>query len=81
MIRSRIGGPVAILLDVHNHGWTVYPYVAVIVIVVMPAAVVVPVAVMGIVMVVPVVVVPVVVMPVMGPPGTPVAGIVTPVPG
>ncbi len=81
LIRTRIGAPVTILIDVYNHSWTVYTHIAVIVSLVIPATVMVPVTVMAVIMVMPLIMIPGVVVPVMGPPWTPVRGIVTPVPG
>jgi hypothetical protein len=47
----------------------------------MPAPVSIPGSIMAIVVVMPMIMVPVVIMPVVGPPGSPVAGIISPVPG
>ena len=79
--RTGIGGPVSIVINVYNYCRTVYAHMAVIVSMVVPAAGAVPVAVMGVIMVMPVIMVSIVIVPVVGPPGAPVAGIVTPVPG
>jgi hypothetical protein len=81
LIRARVSVPVTILIDVYNHGWTVYPYIAVVVCFVFIAPVMVPVTVMTVIMVMPLIMIPVVVVPVMRSPWTPVSGIVTPVPG
>ena len=80
LIRTRVGAPVTILIDVYNHCWTVYSHIAVVVIIVVPAPVVIPVTVMAVIMVMPLIMIPVIIVPVVGPPWTPVGGIVTPVP-
>jgi hypothetical protein len=81
MFRTGIGTHVSIVIDIHHHCGTVYAYFAPVERCITPAPEMIPVTVMGVIMVMPVIVVPVVIMPVVGPPGTPVCGIVTPVPG
>ena len=81
LIRTRIGAPVATRIDVYGHGRTVNVYMAFIEGVIISAPVMVPVTVMGIVMVMPVIMVTIVIVPVVGPPGAPVPGVVSPVPG
>ena len=78
---TRISIPVFAIIYVYSNVWTVNSHIAVRVSLVIIAPVTVPVAVMGVIMIVPVRMVPVVIMPVMSSPGAPVTGIVTPGPG
>lgn len=80
LVRTRVGVPVPAIVDIHNHPWTVDTYMGSIVGDIVPAPVMIPVTVMTVIMVMPVIMVSIVIMPVVGPPWTPVPGIIAIVP-
>ena len=81
LIWPGVSGPVAIIIDVYYHCGTIYAYMGMVMGTVVPAPVTIPMTVVAVIMVMPVRMVSVIVVPVVGSPGAPVAGIVTPVPG